>query len=82
MTVKESVRKCQAIGLVRRFYARILCTARTIVNRTGVPANVSLFHSKVVSFVKKLWKWIGKLIEVKSRDQGRGILSYWPIYIS
>ena len=51
MTVKETVRTRQAIGLERRFYARIFCTARTILIRPGVRANDSLFHSEVVSFV-------------------------------
>ena len=54
MTVKETMRTRQDIGLVRRFYARILCTARIILIRPGVRANDSLFHSEVVSFVKKI----------------------------
>jgi hypothetical protein len=53
MTVKETVRTSQTIGFVRRFYVRILCTARTILIRPGIHANVSLFHSEVARFNKK-----------------------------
>ena len=53
MAVKESVRTRQAIGLLRQFYARIFCRARIILIRPGIRANGSLFHSEVVSFVKK-----------------------------
>lgn len=54
MTVKETVRTRQAVGLVRPFNARIFFAARTILIRPGVRANDSLFHSEVVSFVKKI----------------------------
>jgi hypothetical protein len=54
MTVEETVRTRQTIGFVCRFYVRILCTAQTILIRPGVHANVSLFHSEIVSFVKKI----------------------------